>query len=510
MQNKGKHKTKGRPTSSTKTTGAKHKKTVDLHFRGDEYYQTLLDTIPHGIQEIDASGKITFVNEAYNKIFGYKGGEAIGESILLKLLDDNERKKLRAYLKKLVAEQSIPTPYFEKNRTKDGRIIDVRIDWNYKRDVEGHVVGFISVITDITKGKQAEEKYYNLIEHANDGIVSVDTTGMIIGFNKKAEEMFGYAREEVLGKSSYVLIPHQNKEIFKKAMKRFVTTGIGLEAGDNILEGHAVRKDGTKFPIEYSYYSIDIGGEFVATAIIRDISKRKEEEQKVLAYQNQLKALTSQITLAEEKERRRFSEFIHDEVGQQLFATQLQLTGIRDSLSSEESSKSLDDAIDSIKKVISNARSLILELSSPILHELGLVKALEWLGEQTQQNYGIMVTVNDDKQKKPLDDDVKILLYQAVRELLINIAKHAQIKNAKISIKREKATVRICVEDKGVGFCVPSGDSAEIEINGFGLFHIKERLEPFGGQLEIESQPNRGTKVTLVAPLGENFDELGT
>ena len=101
MQNKGKHKTKRKPISAIEVAEEKHIKNGDLLSKGEEYYQTLLDTIPHGIQEIDAFGKIIFVNKAYNKIFGFEEGEAIGKSVLDKLLHDTERKKLRNYLKTL-------------------------------------------------------------------------------------------------------------------------------------------------------------------------------------------------------------------------------------------------------------------------------------------------------------------------------------------------------------------------------------------------------------------------
>ena len=183
----------------------KHQKIDKLPRKSEEDYQTLLDTIPHGIQEIDVFGEILFVNKAYNKIFGYEGGEVIGTSILDKLAHDSSRDKLRNYLKKLLKDQPTPTPYFEKNRTKEGRIIDVQVDWNYRKDNKGQIVGFISVLTDISERKQAEEairkseeKYHKLIEYSNDAIISIDTKGTIVEFNKKAEQMFCYSWEEII------------------------------------------------------------------------------------------------------------------------------------------------------------------------------------------------------------------------------------------------------------------------------------------------------------------------
>ena len=101
---------------------------------------------------------------------------------------------------------------------------------------------------------------------------------------------------------------------------------------------------------------------------------------------------------------------------------------------------------------------------------------------------------------------MKIFLYQAVNELITNVAKHSQTKNASLSIERDNSNIRICVEDNGVGFVFPNENSSDAKPNGFGLFRIKERLEHLGGQLEIESQPNRGTKITIVLPLRGKVD----
>jgi signal transduction histidine kinase len=113
-----------------------------------------------------------------------------------------------------------------------------------------------------------------------------------------------------------------------------------------------------------------------------------------------------------------------------------------------------------------------------------------------------VVAYEDDKQKKPLDDDMKIFLYQTVRELLTNVAKHAQTQNASVSVKKKSSTIQIRVDDNGVGFNLPNKLSSDGQIKGFGLFRINERLEQLGGQMVIESQPNHGTKITIVAPLG--------
>ncbi|MBA7694401.1 Oxygen sensor histidine kinase NreB [subsurface metagenome] len=169
--------------------------------------------------------------------------------------------------------------------------------------------------------------------------------------------------------------------------------------------------------------------------------------------------------------------------------------------------ESLDEIIELLNTTIKDTRGLISELSPSVLYELGFIPAIEWLCQEMQQKYGIKVSYQDDKRPKPLDEDVRVLLFQAVRELLVNVAKHAESREANVSISRVGNKIRIEVSDDGIGF-----DNSEIGLHadiegGFGLFSIRERLEPIGGQLKIESEPGNGTKVIITAPLGKERTE---
>ncbi|MCC6545414.1 MAG: PAS domain S-box protein [Nitrospirae bacterium] len=125
-------------------------------------YRTLVETMPYGIQENDTDGIITFSNDAHCQILGFTRDEMKGKDIFDFLSTEEERNNLRHYLKLLVREQPPPSTFFAKNITKDGRVIDVKVDWNYKKDSRGEVIGFISVITDITEQLKAEESSQRL------------------------------------------------------------------------------------------------------------------------------------------------------------------------------------------------------------------------------------------------------------------------------------------------------------------------------------------------------------
>jgi len=126
---------------------------------------------------------------------------------------------------------------------------------------------------------------------------------------------------------------------------------------------------------------------------------------------------------------------------------------------------------------------------------------MESLVERMQELHGIHIDFTDDKQPKPLTEEARALLFRAVKELLVNIVKHAQVRNAGVSIGREDGYVRIMVVDDGVGFATSDIDFSMESAGRFGLFNIKERLHLLNGSLEIASSPSRGTQVTLMAPL---------
>jgi signal transduction histidine kinase len=128
---------------------------------------------------------------------------------------------------------------------------------------------------------------------------------------------------------------------------------------------------------------------------------------------------------------------------------------------------------------------------------------VHWLAEQLEEKQGILAHVEDDLNPKPLDGEVRVVLFTAVRELLANVAKHAKAHRVGVSLRKEGEKIRICVEDDGVGFNLSEMGSYMARTGGFGLFSIRERLSHCAGNLEIDSRVGTGTRVSLVAPLNQ-------
>jgi signal transduction histidine kinase len=241
-----------------------------------------------------------------------------------------------------------------------------------------------------------------------------------------------------------------------------------------------------------------------------EIEERKLSEKKLLEQQDKLRSLSSELLLTEERERRRIATELHDRIGQHLAVTKIKLGELRETLASNKSeAKVIDDIRRFIEKTIQDTRSLTFELSPPVLYELGLEAALAWLADQTLEKHRLRVEFKDDGQPKPLDNGCRVIAFQAARELLFNTVKHARAKNATISIRRDEEAIRIDIEDDGIGFDRSEMEASETGSRGFGLFSIRERLSPIGGRLEIQSEPGRGTRASLVVPLVCDTEDAG-
>jgi signal transduction histidine kinase len=209
--------------------------------------------------------------------------------------------------------------------------------------------------------------------------------------------------------------------------------------------------------------------------------------------------VASELSLTEERERRRLATDLHDHVGQILALAQIKLGAIRESASSTHLVEPMDEVRRLIEQTIQYTRSLTFELSPPILYDLGFEAAVEWLAELMQEQNGIKVKVQADRSSKPMNDEIRVILFQTVRELLANVVKQGNAKNIRVFIDREEAALRVKIEDDGLGMGI-SADAANGP-SGFGFFSIKERLKYLGGQLDVVSEPGWGTRVTLQVPL---------
>ncbi len=249
----------------------------------------------------------------------------------------------------------------------------------------------------------------------------------------------------------------------------------------------------------FSQHDLDQLELFASQAAIAIRNAELYEE--LLENQHRLKRLASEVSLAEEHERRSLASDLHDHVGQSLAMAKNLVAQLHNS----DRNGNMDEALGQLNQLLSQSiadiRSLIFEISPPVLYELGFEPAVEWLSEQFQEKHGIEIRYSDDGREKLLDEDICIFLFKAVRELLVNMTKHAQATRASITISRVEDMIVLDIRDNGRGFDMSRIDIANGGAVGFGLFNIRERADYFGGAFDICSGIGEGTSVLLKAPL---------
>ncbi|MGD0077360.1 MAG: PAS domain S-box protein [Sedimentisphaerales bacterium] len=355
--------------------------------------------------------------------------------------------------------------------------------------------------------RQAEERFRTIFENAVVGIYRTTPDGQILMANPAIVKLLGYNSFDELSRVNLEkegIDPSTPRSTFKQRMERD-----GFVSG---IESIWLRRDGSRLYVLENAFAVrdDDGNIIHYEGTAQDITKRKEAEEKLMLYQEQLRSLASQLSLAEERLRRKIATDLHDNVSQNLAISKMKLEALAQSVNSEQA-KTLKEVTDLIAQTIEVSRSLTFEMSPPVLYELGFAAAMGWLANQTRQRFHIETEFIDDAKPKPLLPDVSVLLFQAVRELVNNVVKHAKARNLKITTSKVRGNICVTVEDDGAGFDMTRATVArkhsskegvsDYSPRGFGLFNIRERLNHVGGSIEIHSKSGQGTRVILIAPL---------
>jgi len=238
---------------------------------------------------------------------------------------------------------------------------------------------------------------------------------------------------------------------------------------------------------------------------LADICEIKSSERKIRSYQEELRSLVFQRQLVEEKERHRIAILLHDSIGQSMAVAKLRLEALMFADLSENEKRKIQEITELLRQTILDARSLMFDLSPPILFETGLGPALGWLSRRIQNRFGLDVQVTFDSVcDAAVQEDTGIMLYRAVNELLTNVVKHAQASRASVAMSIRENNLQIIVQDDGTGFDLANVDRRYVDFAGFGLFSIREELMHCGGSFKVETVSPHGTRIIMSLPLEES------
>lgn len=358
--------------------------------------------------------------------------------------------------------------------------------------------------------KQAEdnlkneiEKYRVMTDTLPDAVITVNLDEKIVFASLIALKLFGIqSYSEIIGRNVCDLFINEDRIFAQSALAEVLINGIIKD-----LECRLVKDDGTEFTCELSASMIKNNrnkpSEFII--VIKDISDRKIAENKILNYQKKLKTLNSVLTISEEKERRKIAEYLHDSLGQTLSIANMKLTSLTKKVTSPSIKKNIIESSELIQEVISTSRSLTYELCPPILYESGLIAAIKWKLDLIMDKYGINTQLTSCETFLHINDDVRILLYRIISELIANTLKHANPNYIKIEIRKDHDVICIIIKDNGIGYNYQS-TSNNIYHSGFGLFSINERLESIQGSIVIESKSGGETITIVSVPYNKKLD----
>lgn len=238
-------------------------------------------------------------------------------------------------------------------------------------------------------------------------------------------------------------------------------------------------------------------------ALQAEIADHRRARAEIERHREQLRRLAAELALTEERQRRAIAADLHDHLGQALAFVKLRLSQFAGDAVFCGFESNLREILALIDRAIVYTRTLTGELSPPVLYELGLGPAVEWLGERFTAKHGFEVEVTVASAVPPLSQATRVMLFKSVHELLTNAVKHARAKRVEISLRCDAAMLQVRVADDGVGFDPASAEAAAAgpETGTFGLFSIRERLRHLGGQLEVHSTPGAGAVILLTVPV---------
>jgi PAS domain S-box-containing protein len=493
--------------------------------RSEEQLELISDTVPALISYVNRDRKYVTCNEAYTKWFGLSRNDIVGKT-MQEVVGAEAWGAMAAYVEAALQGQTVD--YETEARYRYGGTKWIHAVYTPHRDAEGHIAGFIVLVTDISARKRTEAA---LRESEMRFRTIADSAPVLIWMNGlDGCEFVNHAYLEFIGSS-------QQKDVLNYEWAQYIHDDdresylqLYFDAMRDHLPFDSVCRF-RRFDGQYRWMR-SVGrprlapndkliGYVGANVDITDIQEAQDRLQRwsdeltkavslktheLLESQDRLRSLAAEVGRAEQRERKRIATELHDHLQQMLVFCKLRLGQGRQQAAAipacAEVIKQVDDVL---SEALTYSRTLVAQLCPPVLQEFGLAAALQWLGEQMSQRE---LHVSVHVEHIPIPEEQAVLLFQSVRELLMNVVKHAGTAYASVEMERDKNALRIEVRDGGSGF-----DPAVVQLYAsaqppkFGLFSIRERMKAFGGILEVETGLGKGTSAVLLLPLEETKNE---
>ena len=367
------------------------------------------------------------------------------------------------------------------------------------RDQQDKPIRMIGTVQDITERKQAEDELNKLssaIQQSADCVIITDKDGVIEFVNPAFEITTGFSKEEAIGKTPRILKSGEHDAKFYEELWETILSGKVFRAvfTNKRKNGELFWDDRTITPVKDNRGDIT---HLIATG--RDITERKKVEEEVYQSREQLRALTARLQSIREEEQTRISRELHDELGHLLTALKIDLVALsKDPLiKSKPQADDLQSMISLTDHSLQTVKRIATELRPGVLDHLGIGAAIEWQSKEFQSHTQIKCEVRLPEERIGLNKDKDIILFRILQESLTNVARHAQATNIVITLKMEKQSISMIVQDDGRGI----EESEVVGMRSLGLLGMQERAHLVGGKLTITGEKGKGTTVSVSVPM---------
>ncbi|WP_177223346.1 PAS domain-containing sensor histidine kinase [Modicisalibacter xianhensis] len=485
-----------------------HKRAEQARYESEARFHAIADLVPDMLWQADPEGKRVWVNRRWMEYTGQSSQEAIGYG-WADAIHPHERSTV-LYKYRRAVETGVRFRNEHRMRRADGSYGWFLVEAVPICNDDGEILHWLGSANDIHDQRMtmdrledlvaertqsladSEERFRLLVTTSAQIIWSTDAQGCASEDSPSWRAFTGQSVEDWLTGHWRDMVHPEDVTPSEQAWQRSIGTGKPFEAEYRLW--HA-RSGHWRWTMARGIPLCDGVGRtlgWFGTNTDIDERKRAEEEVRRMAYS---------LTMAEQEERRRVSQILHDDLQQLLYALQLKLRMVSNRLILDRQRTLADMVADTsglINQAIATTRQLTVDLSPPILKTEGLGDALEWLQRQMRELHGLNVELLAQRAMPPIDEDLRVLLFQIVRELLFNVKKHAGVDRATVELKQSDTHLAIHVEDEGLGMPLQTKDT--LQESGFGLSSVKERLRQVGGTLKIDSAEGHGMRVHIRVP----------
>ena len=519
------------------------KNTEEALRQSEEKYRTILDAIEDGYYEVDIKGNLVFFTDSFTRIWGYSREELTGMNYRRFTKEEYAEKVYRIFNRVFTTGKPTKAYSWEIVR-KDQSTRQVELSVSLIRGPQGEGIGFRGIARDITERKEVEQELMRHRHHLEEmvkartkqltrineqlnkeiaerrqmerrliseknftrsvidslpGIFYVfDQQGRFLHWNRSFETLGGFSAEEVAAMTALDFYEGEDKRRVEERIREV------FDKGRSMVEAKVVTKDGRRIPHLLTGVRVELDKGTYLVGIGVDITKRQMAEEALRQSERELRILSSQLLDAQERERQRVAQELHDGIGQSLTAIKFgleQAVGQIADFDSRQAAERLNNLIPMIQDAVEEVRRISMDLRPSTLDDLGVLATIKWFCREFGRIYaGIRIDREIDIAENRIPDTLKTVIFRVIQEALNNVAKHSRADRVKMDLRLKGGMVELTIEDNGTGFDLSEVLSSNRAVRGFGLASMRERTEISGGAFSMTSRPGRGTRIKASWP----------